>query len=148
MLAHYNQRVNEQLLNHCFALPKTSLEQETQSFFSNIISYWNHLIFGDVILLSRLANNSIAQLSSQDMTLFPIPKSPKDIYYKNLSDLLPVRQQLDQLIIRYCEQLTENDCDKFITYTTTEGEHISKAVADITQHIFNHRKRIANGTCC
>jgi len=139
MLSHYNQRMNEQLLSCCIELPQTSLEQTTQSFFPTIIHYWNHLIFGDVILLSRLAANGIAQLSSNDMAAFPIPKTPQDIYFHNLADLVPVRRQLDQLIIRYCQQLTEADCEKFISYTSTEGESICKAAADVTQHIFNHQ---------
>jgi len=139
MLARYNQRMNEQLLTCSLALPKVSLEKETHSFFPNIINYWNHIMFGDVILLRRLAANNVAQLSLDDMAAFPTPKSPQDIYYRTLSDLAPVRRQLDQLIIRYCEQLTEIDCNQFITYTSTEGEPITKAVADITQHIFNHQ---------
>jgi uncharacterized damage-inducible protein DinB len=139
MLARYNQRMNEQLLTCCLALPKVSLEKETHSFFPNIISYWNHLIFGDVILLGRLAANGVAHLSVEDMALFPTPESPQDIYYHTLSDLAPIRRQLDQLIIRFCTQLTEDDCNQFITYTSTEGEAITKAVADVTQHIFNHQ---------
>lgn len=115
------------------------LEKETHSFFPNIISYWNHILFGDLILLGRLALNEIAQLQLEDVAKFPSPKSPKDIYHNRLSDIAALRKQVDKLIIKYCDNLTEEDCEKFITYTTTEGDTITKAVADITQHIFNHQ---------
>ena len=135
----YNQRMNTQLLDCCLTLSNDILEKETNSFFSNIISYWNHILFGDLILLSRLASNKIAQLKLQDLAKFPSPKSPQDIYHIQLSELATLRQQVDELIIDYCLNLTEEDCEKFISYKTTEGDSITKAVADVTQHIFNHQ---------
>ena len=139
MMSLYNQRMNIQLMAHCQRLSADILVQETHSFFPNIISYWNHILFGDLILIGRLAANKIAELSLQDLSAFPSPKSPDDIYQNNLADIALLRTRLDELIVRYCQNLTEDDCDKYITYTTTEGDSISKAVADVTQHIFNHQ---------
>ena len=36
-------------------------------------------------------------------------------------------------------EITEEDCEKSITYTSTEGVTFTKSVADVTQHIFNHQ---------
>ena len=139
MMSLYNQRMNIQLMAHCQRLSADILVQETHSFFPNIISYWNHILFGDLILIGRLAANKIAELSLQDLSAFPSPKSPDDIYQNNLADIALLRARLDELIVRYCQNLTDDDCDKYITYTTTEGDSISKAVADVTQHLFNHQ---------
>jgi uncharacterized damage-inducible protein DinB len=139
MMSLYNQRINVQLMESCLKLPNNILNKETHSFFPNIISYWNHLLFGDLILVGRLALNEIANLSPQDLLVFPIPRAPKDIYFSTLLDIAVIRAQLDKVIIQYCSNLTEADCDKFITYTTTEGIEITRAVADVTQHIFNHQ---------
>jgi len=139
MMSLYNQRMNSQLMGHCLTLSSDVLEQDTHSFFPNIVSYWNHILFGDLILMARLASNNIANLSSADFSEFPSPISPKDIYHGTLLDITSLRAQVDKLIIRYCDNLTEEDCDRFITYTTTEGVTITKAVADVTQHIFNHQ---------
>ncbi len=131
--------MNKQIMDCCLALPQSVLEQETKSFFANIISYWNHILFGDLILLARLASNGIGQLNSADFDKLPTPKSPQDIYHHHLAELASLRLRVDELIESYCANLTEDDCDKFITYTTTEGDSITKAVADITQHLFNHQ---------
>lgn len=88
----YNQRMNEQLMESCQALSKAQLEQETHSFFPNIISYWNHIIFGDLILVGRLALNEIGSLSTQYLAAFPLPKSPQGIYYKKLADIAVLRK--------------------------------------------------------
>ncbi|RHW76745.1 DinB family protein [Colwellia sp. RSH04] len=139
MLSRYNKRVNAQLMACCLSLPLDVIEQETHSFFPNIISYWNHILFDDLILLGRLASNEIGQLKLKDLAKLPSPKSPHDIYHNNLSELASLRLQVDELIDYYCIHLTENDCEKFITYTTTEGDSITKAVADVMQHMFNHQ---------
>jgi len=139
MMSLYNQRMNIQLMASCLCLSNDIVEKETHSFFPNIISYWNHLLFGDLILLGRLALNHIGKLSPQDLSEFPAPKSPQDIYYNNLSDIAVLRKKVDELLITYCTNLTEEDCEKFINYTTTEGLPVTKAAADITQHIFNHQ---------
>ncbi|PKI15951.1 DinB family protein [Colwellia sp. 12G3] len=139
MMALYNQRINVQLMDSCLALSIDLLEKETHSFFPNIINYWNHILFGDLILVGRLALNEIANLTPQDLSTFPTPQSPKDIYCSKLSELAVLRGQVDELIIQYCLNLSEADCDKFIAYTTTEGDSVTKAVADVTQHLFNHQ---------
>lgn len=120
-------------------MPNDYLVKETHSFFPSIISYWNHIIFGDLILLGRLASNRIAELSENDFAKFPKPESPTDIYQNQISDVAILRKQIDELIIKYCNNLTNEDCDKYITYITTEGDSITKVVADVTQHIFNHQ---------
>ncbi|WP_170176704.1 DinB family protein [Litorilituus sediminis] len=110
-----------------------------QVFFPNIVSYWNHILFGDLILLGRLASNEIGKLKIKDFDKFPVPKSRQDIYHNQLPELASLRVQVDDLIDYYCANLSEEDCEKFITYTTTEGDSITKAVADVTQHLFNHQ---------
>lgn len=139
MMSLYNLRINEQLMKQCLTLPGEILERDTRSFFPNIISCWNHILFGDLILLRRLASNEIGQLSLQDFDQFPSPKAPQDVYHTQLNDLALLRKKVDELLINYSNNLTEAECEKFITYTTTEGELMKKCVADVTQHIFNHQ---------
>lgn len=139
MLSVYNQRINNQLIDICLSQPEEIQVKETHSFFSTIIDYWNHILFGDLILLRRLATNKIANLSLEDFSELPVPKSPNDVFHEDLTNIKTLREQVDQILVQFCEDLRESDCEKFITYTTTEGTLMTKAVADVTQHIFNHQ---------
>jgi uncharacterized damage-inducible protein DinB len=139
LLATYNQRMNRQLLTACHQLSTEQLEQDSGSFFPTILNYWNHLLFGDLILLGRLAANNIAALSSTDLSCFPLPRSPQDTYVKNLEELTFIRERLDQTIINFFEGLSEMDCQKVVTYHSTEGDLVTQEVAVICQHIFNHQ---------
>jgi uncharacterized damage-inducible protein DinB len=118
----YNQRMNTQLIASCLSLSNDLLEKETHSFFSNIISYWNSILFGDLILVGRLALNQTGKLSPQDLSAFPTPKSPQDIYYSKLTDIAVLRKQVDELIIQYCANLTEDDCEKFNYLHNNRGQ--------------------------
>ena len=139
MMAEYNKCINNQLINCCQLLSNDDLSKDTLSFFPNIISYWNHILFGDLILLGRLAKNEISSLTSNDFNELPTPKSPRDIYHENFTNIVVLRNQVDVLISQYCRDLTDEECDQTITYQTTENQTITKKVADVTQHIFNHQ---------
>lgn len=139
LLAIYNQRLNKQLLECCASLTKEMLEKETHSFFPTIINYWNHILFGDLILLRRLAVNNIAGLTIEDLGGFPQAQAPSDIYCASLSDIYTLRKKVDSMIVKYCESLTDTICEKPIRYQTTEGENIEQCVGIITQHMFNHQ---------
>ena len=139
MLSRYNQRINKQLMQTCIALPEALLTKESHSFFPTILSYWNHLLFGDLILLGRLASYTTDLLQPEDLAQFPKPKTPRDIYYQQLPELMAARFTLDEVLIRFCENLTDEDCRQKICYTSTEGEVITKVVGDVIQHLFNHQ---------
>jgi uncharacterized damage-inducible protein DinB len=139
MMSVYNQRINEQLIHCCNSLSNEQLNEETHSFFPTIIAYWNHILFGDLILLFRLASNNIANLSVDDFSKLPTAKSPQDIYCHHFTDLVILRRKVDVLINTYCAHLTDEECSQSISYTTTEGQRITKPVAEVTQHLFNHQ---------
>ena len=138
MLSIYNLRMNAQLLECCNKLPPEKLTVDTKTFFPSIISYWNHLMFGDLIMMNRLAINEIGSLTTIDLDPFPKPVSTKDTYYDNLSDIENVRARIDNLIFEWCSALTDKDCEQSLTYRTTEGKEISRRVSDVIQHMFNH----------
>lgn len=139
MMAHYNQRINNQLMDLCLSLPEHKLNQETHSFFPNIINYWNHILFGDLILMRRIADQNLAGLSLNRFEELPTPSSPTDIYSSSLSDFSLLRDKVDRLILEFCLGLSEQECEFVFSYTTTEGQQITKSLADVLQHLFNHQ---------
>ena len=139
MLAHYNQRINKQLLDVCSKLPNSKLHQQTHSFFPNIISYWNHILFGDLILLNRVAKISTTSLSTSSLVAFPTPVAPTDIYSHELTEFAEIRSELDKLLIDYCNSLTEQEVSSILSYKTTEGDDVTKPLSDVMQHLFNHQ---------
>jgi len=135
----YNQRMNQQLLICCQQLSQTQCEQETGSFFPNVIAYWNHLLFGDLILIRRIIANKIAGLSLSLLDGLPIATSTSDCYCSTIDEVIELRTKVDIIIEQVINALSENDISKLIHYKTTEGDEVSARVSDILQHMFNHQ---------
>ena len=148
MLSLYNMRMNSQLLECCSPLSAEKLSKDTKSFFPSIISYWNHLMFGDLIMMNRLAANEVGDISSIDLEPFPKPVSTHDIYFDNLSDIGHVRSKLDSLIFEWCSMLTDEDCAQILSYRATEGQEISRIASDMIQHMFNHESHHRGQLTC
>ncbi len=41
--------------------------------------------------------------------------------------------------MNWCSELHDDDCKKAISYTTTEGDLVSRQARDVIQHMFNHQ---------
>ncbi|WP_252179457.1 DinB family protein [Endozoicomonas sp. 4G] len=139
MLALYNQRMNKQLLSVCGRLTKEQLHKETHSFFSSVMSYWNHILFGDLIMLRRLAENRLVDIEEEVLSSLPVAKSVNDTFANSLKELIPLRERVDEIYVQFANSLDEDKCCKTVRYTTTEGSTLEKNVGEFCQHIFNHQ---------
>jgi len=139
MMAKYNQRMNEQLLTVCEKLTSEQLHQQTNSFFSTVLCYWNHLLFGDLIMLSRLVDNGIVDVEPSILKSLPTAKSINDQFVNNLAELKLLRSRVDEIYVNITQEFTSDCCDKIVSYTTTDGGVLEKTVGEFCQHIFNHQ---------
>ncbi len=139
MLAVYNQRMNDQLLKVCEKLSSDQLHQETGSFFSSVMSYWNHLLFGDLIMLQRLIATDLACIDTRILESLPIAKSVNDTFVSSLEELKELRSRVDDIYIQITQEFEEGDCERIVRYITTEGTKIERNVGEFCQHIFNHQ---------
>ncbi|EMI4157453.1 DinB family protein [Vibrio parahaemolyticus] len=139
MLALYNQRMNRQLLGVCSKLTHEQLHQNTNSFFPTIMAHWNHILFGDLIMLQRLAANELVSIEATVLEKLPVSKSVSDTFASNLDELSELRELVDSIYIEITNQFTADCCNQIVRYTTTEGRVIQRTVGEFCQHIFNHQ---------
>ncbi|WP_087022316.1 DinB family protein [Thaumasiovibrio subtropicus] len=139
MLALYNQRMNKQLLHVCSKLTHEQLHQNTHAFFPTIMAHWNHLLFGDLIMLQRLVDNELVAVEPAVLEKLPISQSVSDTFVSNLDELFALRALVDSIYIDITNQLSADSCHQVVSYTTTEGQKIERTVGEFCQHIFNHQ---------
>ena len=139
MLALYNQRMNKQLLGACSKLTHEQLHHNTRSFFSTIMAHWNHILFGDLIMLQRLVANDLVSVEATVLEMLPVPKSVSDTFASNLEELSELRELVDSIYLEITDQLTAESCNQIVSYTTTEGQMIERIVGEFFQHVFNHQ---------
>lgn len=139
MLALYNQRMNKQLLAVCRQLTDEQLHQNTNAFFPTIMAHWNHILFGDLIMLQRLVANDLVSVEVSTLTQLPVAKSVSDAFASNLDEFSELRELVDSIYIDITHQFTAESCNQMVTYTTTEGQVIRRSVGEFCQHVFNHQ---------
>ncbi|WP_028022428.1 DinB family protein [Enterovibrio calviensis] len=139
MMARYNQRINSNLLDICGHLSEDQLNQNTHAFFPSALDHWNHIMFGDLIMLQRLAANNVGGLDDTSLAGFPVSRKVDDTFATTLSGFIPLRHQLDAIICEMVEHLTDEVTSEPFHYTNTEGQRLTKLVGEYCQHLFNHQ---------
>ncbi|MDV5170073.1 DinB family protein [Photobacterium rosenbergii] len=139
MLALYNQRMNTQLLGVCRQLSHEQLYQDTESFFPSIMAHWNHILFGDLIMLQRLVTNDLVSVDAAVLDKLPVSRSVNDTFASNLDDLVQLRERVDSIYIDITSNLTSDSCNRIVRYTTIDGQKMERMVGEFLQHLFNHQ---------
>ena len=139
ILAVYNQRMNQQLISVCEQLSYEQLHSETNSFFPTVMAHWNHILFGDLIMLQRLVANDMVSMDSQVLELLPTAKSVDDIFVETLDELRSIRKTVDEIYVQITAEFGNTDYDREVCYVTTEGQELVRNLGEFCQHIFNHQ---------
>lgn len=139
MMACYNQRMNNQFLTACSKLTETQWRENTNSFFPSIMHYWNHLLFGDLIMLSRIAHSLPHLLAPEQLAKFPKATAVDNIFTTSFEEIARLRKAVDEVIVAFTQNITDDDYLQTIRYTTTEGQAMSKALGSYVTHLFNHQ---------
>ncbi|RXJ72223.1 damage-inducible protein DinB [Veronia nyctiphanis] len=139
MLAVYNQRMNKQLLEVCQQLTNEQLQQNTNAFFPSVMAHWNHILFGDLIMLQRLIAGRLVDVEPSIIERLPIAKAVDDQFVADLKELSILRPLVDSIYVDITRSLKVTDCNNLVRYTTTEGKKIERNLAEFLQHIFNHQ---------
>ena len=135
--ARYNAWINQSLLEASLSLSSAQQSQDQHVFFKSITGSWNHIMVGDLLWLNRLA--MIFPILNDSMDQWPKPNTLNQILYNQLEDLAQPRQQLDELIIQWCDFLRESDCEDRLQYHNSQDELQVKPLPDVMQHLFNHQ---------
>ena len=135
--ARYNAWINQSLLDASLSVTKEEQDKDHQLFFHSLTGSWNHILVGDLLWLNRLA--MIFPIIDDAINNWPKPTQLNQILYPNLSELAIARQQLDKLIIQWCDLLRESDNEDRLQYTNSQDELQVRPLPDILQHLFNHQ---------
>ncbi|MDK1286423.1 DinB family protein [Pseudoalteromonas umbrosa] len=140
LMALYNQRMNNQLIQAAQSLTHEQLIEDKGAFFSSILGTFNHLIVGDLLWLLRFSKHSNCYQSLFKLGELPYPTSLDEILFNKLEELVSVRQILDQTILQWLEiEAQECDFHKALSYSNSLGEKSTREFSELVSHMFNHQ---------
>lgn len=140
LMAQYNRRMNQQLLQAASGLPATVLEKDLGAFFHSILGTFNHLLVADLMWLGRFAQHREHYESLLKVARYPKPEMLDQIMYDELAELRAVREELDGLISYWVgNELQETDCQHTLTYRNSKGIQSTRQFGELLSHFFNHQ---------
>lgn len=129
-MARYNAWQNRQVKS-CFAsLDPAALTRDRKAFFGSLLGTANHLLWGDMIWMSRFTGSQPPAGGIKD--------TPTLTANREEWEIARVRMDADMLI--WSEQLKTNDLTGDLTwFSGAVGHEVSKPVALCVVHMFNHQ---------
>ncbi|MBM5571225.1 MULTISPECIES: DinB family protein [Deefgea] len=128
LMAAYNQWQNEQVYTAALQLSDEQRKADRGAFFKSIHSTLNHILWGDLMWLSRFIGE----------TLISSP-SGEDVY-ADFAELHAARVALDARLIAWADSVTEAWLNEPVTWTSKIygfTQTIPRWVQ--VQHFFNHQ---------
>ena len=119
-------------------LPVGKLKEDKKAFFGSVIGTLNHIVVSDIIWLKRFS------VHPNHAALEPIrriehPESLDQTLFADLELLSKQRLHLDNIIINWCDELSEVDLSHHLQYKNMKGKLAVKEFGSLMFHFFNHQ---------
>lgn len=126
--AHYNEWMNNKLYTLCAVISDADRKADRKAFFKSIHGTLNHLLLGDKAWMGRFEGKPF------------IIKSLDQELYQNFDELRLERQQTDNRIIRWSQNISMSDLSGDLNYQSilSPGQKSCK-LWNAVVHLFNHQ---------
>jgi uncharacterized damage-inducible protein DinB len=139
LFAHYNQTMNRKIYLASERLTRAEIEADRGAFFGSILGSLNHILVGDLIWLKRFAQHPSRHYALTFARETDTPYSLDQTLYENFVDLREHRNLVDEHIVAWCAQLSDDDLDYPLSYKTMGGEESTRTTGLLVSHFFNHQ---------
>lgn len=139
LMALYNHRMNEQLYASIEGLSTSQLSENLGAFFGSVLVTLNHILVGDIIWLKRFSAHPVDYSSLAYVHSLPMPSGLSTILHSDLNLLREARVALDEVIIQFSLEATEQDYEYPLAYKNTKGIAFKKQFGCLVQHFYNHQ---------
>lgn len=136
-MAEYNHWMNQKLYAACEQLSAEQLLENRGAFFGSILATLNHLAVGDIVWLKRFALGRTGAL--EVMNEIPKPETLNSQLFNSLPELKVRREQLDQVLLSFADEVTDSILQSAITYKGFGGKTSTKVFFSLLMHMFNHQ---------
>ena len=137
LLARYNQATNVQMDLLLSTLDDSQWKKEFGGYFKSIKEVCNHLYIADFFWLSRFSKLRSFQyikapLFNQVLQFGTTP-------LEKLPDYLQKREELDNVIIQFTNELVQDDLAMTLSYADSKGVQHTRNAGGCILHMFNHQ---------
>jgi uncharacterized damage-inducible protein DinB len=146
ILAKYNEITNQEMIKVLETIDSEKLTKDLGSYYGSILGILNHHLMADIGWLRALGNN-VPSLDFIPPLLNHFPSSrlpPKELYWASLKDYKPIRIEIDNLLKRVVQKLSDSEYNSILKITGRRGEQ-EYITWRILLHLFNHHTHHRGG---
>ena len=135
-LSKYNKEVNQKMNEIIRTLSEEEWDKQFSGYFKSIHELCSHIFIADYKMFKRFRQTCI-QKSIRD-TFFDKEHTYKETLFKNINEYITKRMELDNIIIDCVKEFSQNDLNRDIEYTNSNGITLNKKLKLLLMTIFNH----------
>lgn len=139
LMSQYNQWMNQKVYRAALNMDNKEIERDRGAFFGSISGTLNHIYVADIIWLKRFSCHSQQYQSLKGVPTLENYTNLKASVTDDLKNLFVLRQELDDIIADWCEEIEPVDLEHNLKYTDTKNNPYSKNFGLLIQHFFNHQ---------
>lgn len=129
-MARYNAWQNDGLRDLVGRMDKTALTEERGAFFGSILGTLNHLLWGDTICMSRIADMPLPVVGLED--------SPE--FCATAAEWSAERFRMDRAILAWAREVRAVQLSGDLTwYSGAAGREVTAPMGRLVVHMFNHQ---------
>ena len=137
LLARYNQAANTEMNALIGKLDNGRWTKEFEGYFKSVRDVCNHIYIADFNWLKRFGK--LREFDYAKDAIFAGDISFDTIYLSSVNDYLAKREELDNKLIRFVDELRPDDFDRTLSYSDSRGAMHSRNFGGLIVHAFNHQ---------
>ena len=139
LMSQYNQWMNQKVYQAAHQLEESEIKRDRGAFFGSIIGTLNHIYVADIIWLRRFAQHPQDYQSLHQLPELSSYTKLDQTVADDLEDLDKLRQNLDQIMINWCQEIDTQHLDTNLRYFDTKGNPYNKNFGQLIYNLFNHQ---------
>lgn len=138
-LARYNRIMNDKLYRCVSQLTTDQIYEDRGAFFKSAGKTLEHIWGADWIWLNRFRQRPDLKEVLSDLDQWPPVTSLKLELFDSFDELTTARRKLDEIILRFTENLNESDFNEVFRYRNIAGQSAENLFWVYITHFFNHQ---------
>ncbi|WP_434362118.1 DinB family protein [Parasalinivibrio latis] len=139
MLAEYNRWINHSIFECAASMSEDDVYSDEGAYFGSVFSTLSHIFTCDLLWLYRFRTLEDSWTSLNELDQFPSPATNSEDVFSTFEELHQARTRLDEVIVSWVDELTDEDFIRTLTYQSTTGDTFTNDFPALLLHFFNHQ---------
>lgn len=137
LFAEYNRRTNTVMNEIIGKIGGEQWNKEFSGYFRSVRSLCNHIYICDFNWLKRFGK--LRDFTYIRDTFFERAMPFDSMALEDTGDYIAKRREMDERIIDFSSEITDDDIRKTLTYTDSHGKEYGRVFGGLILHFFNHQ---------